>query len=331
MKRPNIFNFATKELSQDAFICWLLSWADSSCQNIDDNMHKLGLYFLHSLLSKKGVTINEIQKVQIRRQKEGIDISVIINDEYIIVIEDKIFSKKHGNQLKKYYEIASKKFNEDKIITIFLKTSYSGHYHNENYELFLLNDFLEIIEYAKKIGANDRILLDFAEVLLQRVECIEEYQKLKVRDWGLGWMGFLKKVQENCTEWSDWGYIQNQSGGFWALWTHFIPVNESNTKEIHIHLRQVKGNDDAKILFSITLKKDANKTLKYIWLQKFITAGKEAGIEVRKVNRLGDGKHIAIAEYVGKVIHKEENGEILIGETIKVIATCIKTLDISAK
>ena len=24
---PNIFHFATKELSQDAFLCWLLSWA----------------------------------------------------------------------------------------------------------------------------------------------------------------------------------------------------------------------------------------------------------------------------------------------------------------
>jgi hypothetical protein len=29
---PNLFQFATKELSQDAFICWLLAWADENCK-----------------------------------------------------------------------------------------------------------------------------------------------------------------------------------------------------------------------------------------------------------------------------------------------------------
>lgn len=28
MTKPNIFNFATSELSQDAFICWIISWFD---------------------------------------------------------------------------------------------------------------------------------------------------------------------------------------------------------------------------------------------------------------------------------------------------------------
>ena len=26
---PNLFDFATKELSQDAVICWLIAWADA--------------------------------------------------------------------------------------------------------------------------------------------------------------------------------------------------------------------------------------------------------------------------------------------------------------
>jgi len=29
---PNLFRFATSELSQDAFICWLASWADPGIQ-----------------------------------------------------------------------------------------------------------------------------------------------------------------------------------------------------------------------------------------------------------------------------------------------------------
>ena len=36
IKTPNIFDFATSELSQDAFLCWLIAWADSS-QIVNDN------------------------------------------------------------------------------------------------------------------------------------------------------------------------------------------------------------------------------------------------------------------------------------------------------
>ncbi len=33
-RRPNLFEFATSELSQDAVICWLLAWASS--KSVDD-------------------------------------------------------------------------------------------------------------------------------------------------------------------------------------------------------------------------------------------------------------------------------------------------------
>jgi len=35
MKRPNLFNYATKELSQDAFFAWLARWADASFASKD--------------------------------------------------------------------------------------------------------------------------------------------------------------------------------------------------------------------------------------------------------------------------------------------------------
>ena len=40
MAAPNLFAFATSELSQDAFICWLASWADPSCRSLDAPMHE---------------------------------------------------------------------------------------------------------------------------------------------------------------------------------------------------------------------------------------------------------------------------------------------------
>nr|WP_260390277.1 hypothetical protein [Ornithobacterium rhinotracheale] len=28
-EKPNLFQYATSELSQDAFLCWLIAWADA--------------------------------------------------------------------------------------------------------------------------------------------------------------------------------------------------------------------------------------------------------------------------------------------------------------
>ena len=39
---PNLFDYATKELSQDAFFCWLLAWADEECRDADSTLHALG-------------------------------------------------------------------------------------------------------------------------------------------------------------------------------------------------------------------------------------------------------------------------------------------------
>ncbi len=35
MKRNNLFQFATSELSQDAFICWLMNFAGENYQHAD--------------------------------------------------------------------------------------------------------------------------------------------------------------------------------------------------------------------------------------------------------------------------------------------------------
>ena len=44
---PNLFYYATKELSQDAFICWLLAWANKECAREDAALNALGLSLAH--------------------------------------------------------------------------------------------------------------------------------------------------------------------------------------------------------------------------------------------------------------------------------------------
>ena len=124
--KPNIFEIATKELSQDAFITWLLKWADDSCKNLDEDLHQCGKEFVSALIKKQNPNFSEfINKVEAGRQWENIDVWAEVNDKYFIIIEDKINSSEHSDQLKRYKEIAEKwcqENNKEKPVCIYLKT-----------------------------------------------------------------------------------------------------------------------------------------------------------------------------------------------------------------
>ena len=73
--KPNIFNIATKELSQDAFITWLLQYADESCKEINKELHLCAQEFVRALIiSQKGSFNEVISTVQAGRQWKNIDV-----------------------------------------------------------------------------------------------------------------------------------------------------------------------------------------------------------------------------------------------------------------
>ncbi|NLY79687.1 MAG: hypothetical protein GX072_07305, partial [Lysinibacillus sp.] len=51
LNRPNLFQFATSELSQDAFLCWLMSWAQKDFQSIDETMQKIAVNFISEIFN----------------------------------------------------------------------------------------------------------------------------------------------------------------------------------------------------------------------------------------------------------------------------------------
>jgi hypothetical protein len=50
--QPNIFSFATSELSQDAFPCWFLSWANKNYVTTDKDLHQCALAFITKIFDK---------------------------------------------------------------------------------------------------------------------------------------------------------------------------------------------------------------------------------------------------------------------------------------
>ena len=103
-KTPNIFDFATSELSQDAILAWILSWADPSMRENDESLHVVAQKLVRTLLNAEDSFV--INKIEVGRQWQNIDIWAEINDDVFLIIEDKTNTTIHDDQLERYRKIA---------------------------------------------------------------------------------------------------------------------------------------------------------------------------------------------------------------------------------
>ena len=119
--KNNLFVYATSELSQDAFLCWLLSFAMSDATD-DPEMRECAESFLRKALGTIKLTQNEkIIVNEIARQVKHADILVSINGKYKLIIEDKTYSSEHDNQLVRYKEEIEEAFPEYRFTAYTIK------------------------------------------------------------------------------------------------------------------------------------------------------------------------------------------------------------------
>lgn len=194
----NMFKYATKELSQDAFICWCINWI-----NYDKNKN-LGKQILKLIIGNKIKELNyDDIEVQIRRQYYNIDILLVINRKFFIIIEDKIDSSEH-NQLDNYKKklinlldednckkseienIRKRKsklnivnFNKNNIFTVYLKT---GNFNEKDLKVVADNKVggKELLETLEQYMNNNKktdisyIVNDFIKALREKIELADE-------------------------------------------------------------------------------------------------------------------------------------------------------------
>src|SRR5258708_1720673 len=129
MEPPSLFSFATSELSQDAFVCWLLHWAAPECRTLNQPLHQAGTALLDKLVEfGKQQRPADYQSVEIQPQHEKIDVLVVVNNEIAIIIEDKTETTDHSGQLQRYKETIRKEFPHLKVAAIYLKTGDQSNY-----------------------------------------------------------------------------------------------------------------------------------------------------------------------------------------------------------
>lgn len=283
--KPNIFNIATKELSQDGFFTWLLKWGAPENEKLDSKLFKCAQNFIKLLLSTHNVEINEITEVDAGRQWENIDIWAEINNEYLIIIEDKTFTGEHSNQLEKYKKTATDwcEKNNFKLICIYLKTGVESKSALEKIKNkgFQIIDWKELITFFEKNVVDNDIYNEFVENLTSLERSINSFETLPIKKWDYySWLGFYQFLDTQLKV-NDWQYVANPSGGFLGLWWHFL-----NWKDYYVYLQIEQGN----LCFKIGEVYENHSSVRNEWfsvLSKQIKS--ENLVEIKKPLRYGKG------------------------------------------
>jgi len=221
--KPNIFDISTKELSQDAFITWLLLWADNTNASFDINLNKCAAELITELIKKEIPNFNEqIITVRAGRQWRNIDVWAEVNNKYAIIIEDKTYTGQHSGQLRRYKETTKEWCNEQTPkyhapICIYLKTGNESQQSlnlvkKEGFKIYNRPEFIALLQNHE---INNDIYNDFKSRLFKIENTNNEWENKLINEWkGNDWQGFYQYLEKQINI-VGWDYVNNKSGGFW--------------------------------------------------------------------------------------------------------------------
>lgn len=236
-QKPNLFTYATSELSQDAFICWLVEFANPEYGAVNPIMRERATAFINLIMEHwNNSRISRIKKLETHKQYKNIDVFIRIEcaKEGIvnIVIEDKIHTSEHSEQIKRYRDLIADttKGSDQIIIPVLLKTGNMVSYDRGGKDRVVVNrrDMIEIMRPGREAGIKSDIYLDFLEHLEIWENEFQAYAKLPINSWnGSQWCGFFETIHGRISQVNSWEYVNNPTGGFWGLNWEWREVEDS--------------------------------------------------------------------------------------------------------
>lgn len=325
----NLFNYATSELSQDAFLCWLLSYAQNKDYNGDDAKLKKCAQSLIKvfLLGQKGIFEKDLIEKdlivkKIEKQWKYIDVLVTLESDKKIIIEDKTYTTDHDNQLERYKGKFKNEANN--IFGVYYKTGFCCEtIINDMYKGYYFFDLNKIKEFFEKYDDIDNAVFNnYRDFIMEYHKERNNFIGLPVSKWTptmiQGFYDNLVKKIKLKGELTDghcgYGYVPNKSGGFYGLW--LIPKGESNFKTnkeqtmkyipyIQMQFEAKKDlNGKQQSTMKICLKIEVKEGDDYINLRNEITKGERIfevnldneTIKFEKPQRWGSGRTMTLYE-----------------------------------
>lgn len=311
---PNLFCFATSELSQDAFLCWLLAWADQAHTEADPALHRAGLRFVRRLAEAARTPVpSEPFAVEVKRQFKDIDVLALVGNELVILIEDKTHTSDPASKLKGYKEIVEKKWPGRPLAAIYLKTGDQADYvqaRQAGYAAFTRRDLINVLLDGVADGVDNAIFIDFLRHL-QNIEAnVQSWQRDPLLKWSGGgdaWKGFYLVLQEELGE-GGWSYVPNPSGGFMGFYWcwRVIPAGR-----LYLQLEE----QDLCVKIEVGDKAKRGQ-VRNIWSWKVTEAAKARGLPLRRPKRFGNGQWMTVAVWDGEYREVGEDDRIDLDATV---------------
>lgn len=292
---PNIFSFATSELSQDAIFAWLLLWASPNSISKDLEIHRLALEFVKLLTGEKV----SVASIDVGRQWEHIDVWAEINEDAILIIEDKTGTTIHDNQLQRYKEIVNNTYPTRKKYFAYVKTgnepkSILDKVERDGYRIVLRKDILDCLEHY---NGNNAIIVDYRAYLREKEKDMQNFRVLPIKEWTWGcWEGFYKELEyRNVID--NWSYVPNRSGGFLGAFWHFTTF-ANGQGQIYLQFEQDR------LCFKIC--PDCDKSDRSIIRNKcceiIMRLAKDRFPEICRPDHFGSGEYMTIARVDSKML-----------------------------
>jgi hypothetical protein len=309
---PNLFDYATSELSQDAFLCWLLRWADLQYRDSDyAPLHKTAIALLNKLLALANVEPPaKYTAVQIEKQYRQIDVLVLVNSDIALLIEDKTCTKEHSDQLRRYLKTVQESYPHRKVAAIYLKTGEQSDYTaatEAGYGCFLRPDLLGILEEGERLGVVNDIYRDFLHHLRYIDQAVNSFRSLPIGQWpdSSPWTGFFVALQDRLGE-GEWGYVPFP-GDFMGFWWHW------------------KGNkylqlEEAELCFKIHVPEKAERARAWQnWHEALMIQARKAGLPLKRPGRRGSGNFMTVAVLDGDYRQAHDRGILDFEKTVSLL------------
>ena len=314
--KNNLFNYATSELSQDAFLCWLASYALEDAEP-DDTLRSCAREMLELFVPE--FNGHPFTLTDVERQVWHIDVLLtaeLAGTTYKIIVEDKTNTREHSEQLMRYKGEIQKKFPGCIPCGVYYKTGFQSDLsavHEAKYQYVSLEKMLELLRpYVDKTVS--QIFRDYYGYWNAYLENARRYRELPPVEWDSSQCTCFFDALQNGDflrgryDWIGYGYVANQTGGFQGIWLwpedcHFDVMHDGSrvTCALYVQVESVCKNGVRS--FPVRLKLEpkstpvSSKGLREAVLYDENGKYRPGDFGFQKPSRLGSGRTMTVAEY----------------------------------
>lgn len=263
-----VLNIESSENKNSNILAWLFD---------ENNNHNLGRNFLDGCLKVFfSSTIVPQEKFEILREANYIDL-LLISNKNIIVIENKIFTEDHNDQLQRYRKLIIERYPEKEHLFIYLTPNGSPPRSKEEDEYWNCVSHLQLIEVIKELS-DFWLESDAKNFIIDFIDSMETHVLKVGRKHSLA-----QKIVEK------WPY-------------YFDYSSQTNSIAVQANSAEAKVLKFIRKYYAIKIKGNGFFSSKYLFRESFTTVFQSVNIEVMK---MGDSQ----STYFGVLLGNENGNE----------------------